>query len=207
MEVAYDLHVLEHDQPALDQLLERGQEHLDPFRLVDDLDPLGQIFRQPQQVRPVDAGGLAEAHHAQARRCPRDSQFPALLDNGRDQVAAPPGVAVADVDGDPLGFAFDLHRAQTPVGGGRGWGLFLHYLFCRRSRYGLPRIVPDLDRTSDHETLGDHGVQLDLQLTYICTRIDDLHDDRDVEGEIITLGVANLLVCSIAEIDQEDRGP
>jgi len=61
MKVAYDLDVLEHDQPSLDQLLERGQKHLDSFLLFEDLDPLGQIFRQAQQVRLVDAGRLADS--------------------------------------------------------------------------------------------------------------------------------------------------
>src|SRR5271165_684961 len=181
MEVAYDLDVLEHDQPTLDQLLERGQEHGDPFRLVDDLDPLGQIFREPQQVCPADAGGLAEAHHAHGRRCPRDSQFPALLDDGGDQVAAAPGVVVTDVDGDPLGFTFDFHRARAPADDGRGWGLCLRCPRGRRFRNGLPRIVPDLDRTSDYQTFDDHRFELGLQLADFCDRIDDLDDHGDVE--------------------------
>ena len=50
MEIAYGMDVFEHDKPALDQFLERRQEHLDPFRLVNDLDPLRQVFREPQQV-------------------------------------------------------------------------------------------------------------------------------------------------------------
>src|SRR5262249_23052738 len=55
-------------------------------------------------------------------------------------------------------------------------------------------------------TLAHHGLQLASQRCDPFCRIDDLNDDRNREGRILTGDIVNQAVRAVAQLDGEDRG-
>ena len=63
LSVAIDKHLylFERYQPFTDDLVQLGDEGVDALRLIDDLDDHGQVFREAQDARTMDAAVGAKA--------------------------------------------------------------------------------------------------------------------------------------------------
>lgn len=156
----------------------------------------------------MDDRVASEAHDASRRRCPGHSHLPTPLDNREGQVAAVPGIGVADVDRDPLRLALDSHGRRAP----RRWVLIAQarHVADRLGRtvspvFLRPWIAKDPNRGDRDETFAHRGFQLQPQeLLHAFGSIDDLDHDRKLEGGILARNVVHLMVGSVAHFDEED---
>src|SRR5207249_10026257 len=108
-QISQDVDITNGNEPFSNHAFQRGQQRLDPFREVHDVDANRQVLAQFQEAGRVQLVTGPVAFDAAGHAGARDALLLTHLDDGRVQRPPAPLIGAVYVDHHQLGINFDFH--------------------------------------------------------------------------------------------------